>query len=566
VFEVALRTQGYCGMVPDETESSRIAAAHPMSETPDMPSVLLQDMSNLASENSWALKRDWTDTEFQDGAEGNKIKLQSFEDELLARLRSSSMRVLGKTSLSNEAGEGDAASRNILDRVLEPLLDFSDGPSEQVRNAVLDDPVVLGSALDIAGAYLKNYAVDKAGAVVETVLPICRKRGGFWLLKALNHLATVRMKQARPAEALSTLQEMDAYVNSSMPHTTEEEAWEFWEMVYRNFGWIYSNLGQEDDAIASIQRAIDVKKRVGRPASWFDLWDLGRMSAVGALRRNEAASIERSQALVTEALKLHQKVEEHDLVMRAKIWHSVGECSFALGHLAEGGTSSSTGKLDGQLRPEALCHYRKALKCFGQSHKLFRKTEGQHNPLTGGEAQAVAWTLMKLGESDKAKAYLLDALESLSRQQSGWGDGEGLDQQAPALAQAMQTVDRILDAHRQTDDREGLVNYFAAIERLCANICKRIRLSKDRADSAVYEKFASVASMIMVASGTPEGVSKSRELLRNYMWDRPNTTQAQICSQMMASIQDSPNSGGDCNSADAARMGAILDALAGMKC
>jgi len=224
------------------------------------------------------------------------------------------------------------------------------------------------------------------------------------------------------------------------------------------------------------------------------------------------------------------------------------------------------GKLNGQQRPEALCHYQKALKCFGQSHKLFRKTEGQHNPLTGGEAQAVAWTLMKLGKRDEAKAYLLDALESLSRQQSGWGDGEGLDQQAPALAQAMQTVDRILDAHRLTDDREGLVNYFPALERLCANICKRIQMSKEHADSAVYEKFASSASMIMVASGTPEGVSKSQELLRSYMWERPSTTQAQICSQMMASIRDSPGSVKDCNSADAASMGAILDALAGMKC
>eukprot|EP00439_Symbiodinium_sp_Y106_P053586 s785_g7.t1 len=51
-------------------------------------------------------------------------------------------------------------------------------------------------AIVVASFSSHTKAVDKAGAVVETVLPYCRTRGGLWQIKALNHLATVRMKQA----------------------------------------------------------------------------------------------------------------------------------------------------------------------------------------------------------------------------------------------------------------------------------------------------------------------------------------------------------------------------------
>merc|ERR1712151_1296301 len=98
------------------------------------------------------------------------------------------------------------------------------------------------------------------------------------------------------------------------------------------------------------------------------------------------------------------------------------------------------------------------------------------NPLTGSEAQAAAWTLLKLGDEEESKNFLLDALEAASQQQSGWGDGEDINQRAPVMMQAMQTVDRVLEAHRRTSDREGLARYFGAIERLCANVSGRLRL------------------------------------------------------------------------------------------
>jgi len=383
-------------------------------------------------------------------------------------------------------------------------------------------------------------------------------------LKCLNHLATVRMKQSRPSEALEALREVEAEATCALRPEQHDEAWEFWETVYRNFGWVLSSLGQEQEAIAWIQMAVDVKDRVGEKISWFDLWDIGRMKASVALQRKEPKMIQESQALVTKALWMHRDAEPSDLVMRAKVWHSVGECSFALGHLAE---ESVTGAETLATNPNGACravdakaHYRKALKCFRESHKLFRTTEGPHNPLTGGEAQAASWCLLKLDDAGDAKEFLLNALEALSRQQSGWGDASR-GGEAPALAQATLAVDRILEAHRRTSDREGLAKYFQAIERLCASVCGRLRMSKDRVDAGVYEKLVSSCSMVMVAEGSPEGMSKSQELLRRYMWQSPETPQAQLCSELMVSLRD----GADGNGGDLPEgpgMTAFLEALA----
>merc|ERR1711862_39410 len=107
------------------------------------------------------------------------------------------------------------------------------------------------------------------------------------------------------------------------------------------------------------------------------------MKACNSLKHNGSAEIKASQEVVTKALWLHRDAEPSDLVMRAKIWHSVGECSFALGHLSERSSSSSPPPNGPATDFEALGHFRKALKCFKESHKLFLKTEGRLNPLTG---------------------------------------------------------------------------------------------------------------------------------------------------------------------------------------
>merc|ERR1740121_553051 len=50
-------------------------------------------------------------------------------------------------------------------------------PAEELT-ATLATPRNLGAALDLVGAYLKNYEIDKADLVLERVVPLCRERGG----------------------------------------------------------------------------------------------------------------------------------------------------------------------------------------------------------------------------------------------------------------------------------------------------------------------------------------------------------------------------------------------------
>ncbi|CAE7548100.1 rplY, partial [Symbiodinium natans] len=135
-----------------------------------------------------------TDQPFQEGPEKNRERLEAFESTLIERLQRSCDKALQLRPLSEKGETNGDGQANVLASALQPLIHSGRSP-EEIKAAVFRDPEVLGTALDIVGAYLKNYEVDKAGAVVETVLEYCRARGGLWQIKALNHLATVRMKQ-----------------------------------------------------------------------------------------------------------------------------------------------------------------------------------------------------------------------------------------------------------------------------------------------------------------------------------------------------------------------------------
>merc|ERR1712113_1053852 len=87
--------------------------------------------------------------------------------------------------------------------------------------------------------------------------------------------------------------------------------------------------------------------------------------------------------------------------------------------------------------------------------------------------------------------------------------------------------------------------YWPAIERLCASVSQRLRLSKESANSTVYEKLISSCSLVFVATGSDEGTAKSQELLRRHLWDRPSNPQAQLCNEMMRTLQ-----GSDLNAVD----------------
>merc|ERR1719324_401187 len=120
--------------------------------------------------------------------------------------------------------------------------------------------------------------------------------------------------------------------------------------------------------------------------SWVELWSLGRQKAAKALINRDLDGIKTASQILEKALRRHQRDEVDDLVMRAKIWQMVGECSFALAQSEHFQASGPPPVCNTDYHPmtrEAKTLYKRALKSFQQAYRLFLKTEGRLNPLTG---------------------------------------------------------------------------------------------------------------------------------------------------------------------------------------
>ena len=113
------------------------AVDHPMVEVRDKLAAAFRDKAAL-------LKRNWTDEMFQEGEHLNEEKVAEIEAAMA-------------TDLGN----------------------FSGG---------LHNGQNLGNALDLVGAYMKNYKLDKADAVLAKCGPFVSHRGGVWMVKWLNHV------------------------------------------------------------------------------------------------------------------------------------------------------------------------------------------------------------------------------------------------------------------------------------------------------------------------------------------------------------------------------------------
>lgn len=197
---------------------------HPLVEARDKVATAFRDKAAL-------LKRDWTDEMFQQGEDINETRVAELE-RLLAT---------GITA----TGTGLEDGRN------------------------------LGSALDLVGVYMKNYKLDKAEAVLQRCGQYIGARGGVWMVKFLNHLSTVRMKQGRHLEALEMLYELELY----SPYSAEE-APEFYETVNRNLAWVFKSLGRVDEAATYFERMSVCSKKHKGKLDWFDCWDIGKLMAM----------------------------------------------------------------------------------------------------------------------------------------------------------------------------------------------------------------------------------------------------------------------------------------------
>lgn len=245
----------------------------------------------------------------------------------------------------------------------------------------LEDGVTLGGALDIVGVYLKNYKLDKADAVLARCGPHISNRGGVWMVKWLNHISTVRMKQSRYVEALEMLYDLELY----SPYTPEE-APEFFEILFRNLAWALKALGRIDDALVYFERMATASASHKGTLDWFDFWDIGKLAAAHGYRDGAMAQFYRGRAMVGEALRMQVVAEPDDLVMRAKVHDSLAECFMVV-----------------KDYDDATHHY-------SEAYRLMLETVGPNSPLFGKQARHSANLHLAQGQQVEALPFLGQAL------------------------------------------------------------------------------------------------------------------------------------------------------------
>jgi len=304
--------------------------SHPLVEVRDKILSAYRDKAAL-------LKRDWTDEMFQDGEGMNEDRVTEIEAMLAEGLRT--------------GGGG------------------------------LENGVNLGAALDLVGVYMKNYKLDKADAVLSRCAPFISRRGGVWMVKWLNHISTVRMKQGRHLEALEMLYDLELY----SPYNAEE-APEFFETLYRNLAWALKALGRIDEALVYFERMAEASTKHKGSLDWFDLWDIGKLAAAHGFRDGKMDQFYKGRELVEQALQMQIEAEGHDLVMRAKVHDSLAECYMV------------------------AKDYDDAAKHYSEAYNLMLQTVGPSSPLFGKQARHAANLHIEQGHLKEAIPFLQSAL------------------------------------------------------------------------------------------------------------------------------------------------------------
>jgi len=218
------------------------------------------------------------------------------------------------------------------------------------------DPKVLEGGLDLAVAYLKNYAVDKADAMYAAIEPYCMERGLPWDVKWLQDCATLRCKQARQAEAAVLLEEV---AKRTPPHPA----------TLNNLGTVYNMLRQHEKAEEYFEAAQEVAGH-GEPEK-DDLWNMG-------IAKKNQGQYEEALPMLEKALEDWMVDEPHDDVTIAKLHDTVGSCYDLMGRFDD------------------------AVEQFTQARIKFGRSIGAESPLYGSACEGLTKALIHAGRKEEA--------------------------------------------------------------------------------------------------------------------------------------------------------------------
>lgn len=225
------------------------------------------------------------------------------------------------------------------------------------------DPSVLCAALDLACAYVKNYALDRAEALYVQIETLCMERGMPWDVKFLQDMATLRCKQSRQRDAVTLLEEV---ARRTPPHST----------TLRNLGTVYNQLGEFQQAKAFFEAAVELNNR---QADKEDLWNLG-------LVQSNLGNHSEASSLLLDALEAWRQDAPEDHVTIAKLHDSVGSCYHLMGNASA------------------------SVEHFSHARKLFARSVGILSPLYGSACEGLTKALISDGMHCQAFEVLVEAL------------------------------------------------------------------------------------------------------------------------------------------------------------
>jgi len=458
---------------------------------------MLFDVADL-SEDREALQRNvWSSIDFFRGEETNAELVQRLEAQFAGQLVRCAQedawdakagcrvaRAEGKDDQESKEGKEGGEDRDagnpsetdedgIFDVALRSSTDVLAGTRmlpESDRTAALSRPRNLGTALDLVGVYLKNYEIHKAHRVLDRIGPLCRKRGGAWLMKALDKTCAVRMKQHRAHDALLALQELETLVPFH-----PEEGWQYYDVLYRNFSWVYAALDEAELALKYSCKAVEVKKASGVMASWFDCWDLSKAHARLGQKAGRRDEMETGYELCCKAASIHRVAEPKDLISLSKILSNVGEICMGIG---------DSYWLD-HMKEQAFVWFSKAEEPLTEAYNIYRDTLGTNKPLFGWQAGIMAHCMVRLERWNEARKYIEEAIKVECSK----------DIATPGSILAL--VERVVTIHQKAKDLKGLASYWDCLDHGLERLRRRGADVRERKVFALL--LQTIATMTLVA-------------------------------------------------------------------
>lgn len=557
-----LLAEGECGWAIDFEEQSRLSSAVASNRQEEFKSKQKEFLEGLGSDEEkemWkaAMSREMTDDLLQYGAEGNRARRMEYEDRVARELHASLERRLcalkdGSAEKKTDSTSADADSCTALETtggVEVALVDFAlqsvpEFASEAltkrygdqglvVLDEVLLEPRSMGLSLDLVGAWLKCYEIDKVDRALTRLLPLCReiyRKKGFspFLVRALFLYGVCTSKQGRHHDSLACLEEVERV---TLGQDWNIYAQDFFRTLYHNMGWQKQLLGRSEEALACFRKCLELKRIKGEEPNWWDYWDLGRFLTMLGRTKLE---LQQGLRYLKQSLYLLRSPNGAEgylaqmKAMEAKVFLSLGECEGALGDLVD---KKADGEGDGDVDVPSV-HYERSCAHFREAHRLLAEGRGRRDYLTGTVAARSLGDclLRKVGRPAESKEFLFDALVAASRQQSDWGidlptesggagaTGEiaatGSEAVPPALLSVAQVVASLLEAARLTEDRDCLMRCFKPLWRVFdtakARGCDRyLRVQAPMQ----YDHIVAQCAMIFVASGSSKALLEAERFL-----------------------------------------------------